>query len=127
MMPTWGCAFTALTPRVQYTASSMARELEDTISMSGDFNSTASDSVAAAELDLFPQTMQPFSRGDRRSGFAKRWVWLSSVTSSRYWNAVLRRYSSRFAMFQTGKTSHYILHALVLLVLVLMLSIFNIL
>lgn len=106
--PTWGCAFTAPDKRMQYTASSYNRELQ---TMWGDRQREATSS-ALPEEEIFPAE-RAFSTEDRDT----------TARAVTHWFArMLRRWTARLALFQTGKTNHYVLHALVLFVLILILS-----
>ena len=106
--PTWGCAFTAPDKRMQYTASSYNRELQ---TMWGDRQREATSS-ALPEEEIFPAE-RAFSTEDRDT----------TARAVTHWFAhLLRRGTARLALFQTGKTNHYVLHALVLFVLILILS-----
>lgn len=102
--PTWGCAFTAPDKKMQYTASSFSRELGKTI--------TTQVEPLIVDQPIFP-TAQSFKteHTDKTNRL---------VTS--FSQRILHRWTARLALFQTGKTSHYILHALVFLILILILS-----
>lgn len=106
--PTWGCAFTVPSKRMQYTASSYNRELQ---TMMGERGAER----LVHELDdeeIFP-TRHTFATEERDS----------TARAVTHWFALLlRRWTARLALFQTGKTNHYVLHALLLLVLILILS-----
>lgn len=109
--PTWGCAFTAPDKQMQYTSSSMSRELEQTV----DTVSTSSERLEA--MDLFPSAHAFETVQDDKTN---RMV--TKVSSK-----ILRRWTARLALFQTGKTNHYILHALLFLALILILSLTDLL
>lgn len=111
--PTWGCAFTAPSPRMQYTASSYNRELQ---TMPGE-RGAERQVRELAEEEIFPKE-HTFSTEDRDSTARAVTRWVSHR---------LRRWTARLALFQTGKTNHYVLHALLLLVLVLVLSLCGVL
>lgn len=136
VMPTWGCAYTAPNPRIQYTASSMGRSLADTLSVS-------ETQVGVVDADvLFPVSGLPLNAANSAANIGAKagissakysfdirfglWRAVREIMSVRFWGHLFGRYAARFAMFQTGRTSHYILHALLLLVLVFLLSVFNI-
>ncbi len=111
--PTWGCAFTVPSARMQYTASSYNRELQTMLGERG-----AERQVRElAEEEIFPKG-HAFSTEDRDSTAKAVTRWVSHR---------LRRWTARLALFQTGKTNHYVLHALLLLVLVLLLSLCGVL
>lgn len=111
--PTWGCAFTAPSKRMQYTASSYNRELQTMLGERG-----AERQVRElAEEEIFP-VRHTFTTTDKDSTARAATRWISHQ---------LRRWTARLALFQTGKTNHYVLHALLFLVLVLILSLCGVL
>lgn len=65
-----------------------------------------------AEEEIFPAG-HTFSTEDKDS---------TARAVTRWFAGGLRRWTARLALFQTGKTNHYVLHALVLLILILVLS-----
>lgn len=103
---TWGCAFTAPNKNMQYTSSSMSRELQESMS-----SETKQSQVELTEI--FPST-QSFET--KHTDRANR---LITHASQRF----LRLSTARLAIFQTGKTNHYVLHALIFLILIFLLSI----
>lgn len=107
--PTWGCAFTSVDKKMQYTSSSFSRELNDVAA------AKLVDDPNRMSIDVFPG---PRSFATKHSDRANRVV---TSTSQRF----LHRWTARLALFQTGKTNHYILHALLFLVLILILSMTN--
>lgn len=111
--PTWGCAFTAPSKRMQYTASSYNRELQ---TMPGE-RGAERQVREFGEEEIFPQAHSFSTQNkDRTRHAATRWV-----------SHQLRRWTARLALFQTGKTNHYVLHALLLLALILILSLCGVL
>lgn len=111
--PTWGCAFTASNKRMQYTASSYNRELQTMLGERG-----AERQVRELEEEeIFPEG-HTFSTEERDSTARAVTRWISHQ---------LRRWTARLALFQTGKTNHYVLHALLLLALVLVLTLCGVL
>lgn len=106
--PTWGCAFTVPSKRMQYTASSYNRELQ---TMWGE-RGAERQVRELAEEEIFPAG-HTFSTEDKDS---------TARAVTRWFAGGLRRWTARLALFQTGKTNHYVLHALVLLILILVLS-----
>lgn len=104
--PTWGCAFTAPNKKMQYTASSFNRDLQQA------FKREESEDIFR-EDELFPEPHTV--RNEETDSTAK------AVTH--YLSMWLHRFTARLALFQTGKTNHYILHALVFLLIVLLLSV----
>lgn len=107
--PTWGCAFTVPSKRMQYTASSYNRELQ---TMLGDRGADRQVRELAEE-EIFPGRLE--FRAPEEEDTAGR-------IATRMIVRQLRRWTARLALFQTGKTNHYVLHALLLLVLILILS-----
>lgn len=111
--PTWGCAFTVPNKHMQYTASSFNRELQTGLADRG-----ADREVREfGEEEIFPGPLE-FKKEERdtTARVATRWI-----------ARQLHCWTARLALFQTGKTNHYVLHALVLLVLILVLTLFGVL
>lgn len=106
--PTWGCAFTVPNKRMQYTAASYNRELQ---TMWGE-RGAERQVRELAEEEIFPAG-RTFSTEDKDS---------TARAVTRWFSHGLRRWTARLALFQTGKTNHYVLHALLLLALILILS-----
>lgn len=107
--PTWGCAFTVPSKRMQYTASSYNRELQTMLGERG-----AERQVRElAEEEVFPERMEFTAPKEQDT---------AGRITTRLIVRQLRRWTARLALFQTGKTNHYVLHALLLLVLILILS-----
>lgn len=104
--PTWGCAFAAPNKDMQYTSSSISRELRETIA-----SNTKVEQITITEIFPAAQSFET-ENTDRTNLVVTR-------TSQRF----LHRWTARLALFQTGKTNHYILHALLFLILILLLSI----
>lgn len=106
VQPTWGCAFAAPNKDMQYTSSSMSRELQDTISYSV--------KVDDAEIkEIFPAAQSFQTTNHDRT----------NIVVTRLSQRLLHRWTARLALFQTGKTNHYILQALLFLILILLLSV----
>lgn len=103
---TWGCAFAAPNKDMQYTASSMGRELQETIS----------SNIKLDEADITDIFPAPQSFTTKNTDRANRVITRAS-------QRLLHRWTARLALFQTGKTNHYVLHALLFLVLILLLSV----
>lgn len=106
--PTWGCAFTVPNKRMQYTASSYNRELQ---TMWGE-RGAERQVRELAEEEIFPAG-HTFATEDRDTTARAVTKWFAHE---------LRRWTARLALFQTGKTNHYVLHGLLLLILILILS-----
>lgn len=108
--PTWGCGFENIPSDVQYGAHSCSAEIENAIS-----SSKGVDLVDNG--DIYP-TKKSFTK---KEGDKTNHAFTHFLTNS------LRRWTARLALFQTGKVNHYILHALIFILLVLGLSIISIL
>lgn len=112
--PTWGCAFTVPSKRMQYTASSYNRELQTMLGERG-----AERQVRELpEEEVFPKVHRFEAPKERDT---------AAHVTTRLIVRQLRRWTARLALFQTGKTNHYVLHALLLLVLILILSLCGVL
>lgn len=111
--PTWGCGFTAPNKRIQYSASSMNRDLKNVLSTHRGEN----DTREFDDSELFPNrdTLHPAPINHERH----------SITH--FFSHLMHRWSARLALFQTGKTNDYIMHALILLIIILVLTLFGIL
>lgn len=111
--PIWGCGFTSPNKRMQYSAGSVNRDLQNVLATHRGENETKEFD----ENELFPTRTElhpPKRRGQRH-------------TITHYFSHLMHRWSARLALFQTGKTNHYILHALLLLIIILILSLMGIL
>lgn len=111
MAPTWGCGFTAQTAKIQYNAHAVSAELQNLINVS------AYDSPLDAN-DVYPTSDQ----SSRRVMSDKTTRLFTNFTTH-----LMRRWTARLALFQTGRTNHYVLHALLFLILILILSVLGIL
>jgi formate hydrogenlyase subunit 3/multisubunit Na+/H+ antiporter MnhD subunit len=111
--PTWGCGYTAPTPKLQYTASSFANNLEKLLIPS---KNTETRMEAIAENDLFPVER---TYENEHSFFAKR-------LKEQMFNEINDKLS-KLAIFQTGKIQHYVLFALLFMAIILVLSYLNLL
>ncbi len=111
---TWGCGFTSPNERMQYTAESFSEGLE---SITDTLTQNTIKGRAVDKSEIFP-TKHSFevSRRDRLDTLFTQW-----------WMELLRIINSRMMQFRTGKINHYILFALLLLVLVFVLSLLNLL
>lgn len=108
--PTWGCGFENLNPNVQYSAHSSSAEIENAITSSRSHE-------LVGENEIYP-TQKCFtkSEADNTNKF------ITHLSTH-----VLRRFTAKLALFQTGKVNHYILHALIFIMLVLALSVMSLL
>jgi formate hydrogenlyase subunit 3/multisubunit Na+/H+ antiporter MnhD subunit len=108
---TWGCGYTAPTPKLQYTASSFSNNLEKLLIPS---KNTENRMEMIAENDLFPAKRK---YGSEQSMFKKRLIDnFLKETNDKF---------SKLAIFQTGKIQHYVLFALLFMALILILSYLN--
>ena len=112
--PTWGCGFTAVNTRMQYTGESFSEGLQS-IARPLTHNFGTDETIHKGEI--FPKEHKFHIHHRDRIGrlFSAWWVGSLSVINSR----VMR--------LRTGKINHYILFALAFLVVVFVLSIFNML
>lgn len=106
--PTWGCGFTRLSPRTQYTATSYADELNHISSM-------GEAKGMFGEDEIFPAPHQ-FKADEHQIDIADKYI-------TRRTFSLLRRMTARLALFQTGKTNDYVLHALLFIVFIVLLTI----
>jgi formate hydrogenlyase subunit 3/multisubunit Na+/H+ antiporter MnhD subunit len=111
--PTWGCGYTSPTPRLQYTASSFAKNLEKLLIPSKDAETRME---AIAGNDLFPAARK---YGNEQSMFKKRLI-------DRFLKETNDKFS-KLTIFQTGKIQHYVLFALLFMAIILVLSYLNVL
>jgi len=110
---TWGCAYTGANPaRHQYTATSYA---DSFVQLSSALVNVKKDFKDFSEDEIFPQ---PRNFETHSSDiFENRLVALPSNTIL-YW-------LKKIAVFQTGKIQHYLLYALVFLVVIFILTYFK--
>lgn len=111
--PVWGCGFTAPTSKMQYTGESYSEGL---YSVSTSMTHRLSEGEVVDKEIPFP-TQQRFDvrHKDKVSSLFNEW-----------WSRVMHRINVRVMRLNTGKVNHYILYALMFLVLILMLSILKI-
>ncbi|MDX9929103.1 MAG: proton-conducting transporter membrane subunit [Bacteroidales bacterium] len=107
--PTWGCGYTAVDQRQQYTATSFTQEYAQ---LANPVIKTTSQDVSFGEDEIFPGPSEFTTHSedfiqskiiDKPAGF-------------------LIRLLSKAAVFQTGRLQHYILHALIFLVVIFLLT-----
>jgi formate hydrogenlyase subunit 3/multisubunit Na+/H+ antiporter MnhD subunit len=111
--PTWGCGYTAPTPKMQYTASSFSNNLEKLLIPSENIENRME---VIAENDLFPSKRK---YSNEQSIFKKRLM-------NKFFKEVNGKLA-KFAIFQTGKIRHYVLFALLFMAIILILSYLNLL
>lgn len=110
--PTWGCGYTAPNSKQQYTASSY---VSDFAHLASPVTRYKREMKPIKEEEIFP-TPRAFKGKEH------------DVLNSTLINKPLRllnRWFYRLAIFQTGKIQHYILYALLFMVLVFALSYFD--
>lgn len=109
---TWGCGFTNPSIRMQYTGESFSEGLQS-IATSMTNNSGEGDVVAHQEI--FPSTHHfDIRHKDRIDSLFAAW-----------WVELLYRINRHVMRLRTGKINHYVLFALIFLVVVFLLSLLN--
>ena len=112
--PTWGCGFTAVNEKMQYSGESFSEGLQNIAS------SITSDTGAGRAVDrkeIFPSEHAfEISHKDKVDRMLSQW-----------WLAALKNINLRVARMSSNKINHYILYALIFLLLVFVLSILKIL
>lgn len=110
--PTWGCGFTSPTVRMQYTGESFSDGLGR---ISGRFVKNTGVSARLSGDEIFPEPHNfLIGHKDKMGEFLSRW-----------WVAFLRMINSRFSQLRSGKINHYILYALLFIVLIFLLTILD--
>jgi formate hydrogenlyase subunit 3/multisubunit Na+/H+ antiporter MnhD subunit len=111
--PTWGCGYTAVTPAQQYTATSFA----------SNFNHIAKPVLRSTVLTEKIEEDEIFP-GKRRFEFQSDDLFKKKLIDRPvgFVSGLLKK----IAVMQTGQIRHYILYAFVFMLLVLLLSLFNI-
>ena len=110
--PTWGCAFTAPDSQMQYGPSSTTAEIEDVVNNNKNHNTIVDNN------DLFPKD---FEDKNVKSKERTNSIITNFITHS------LRYLTAHLALFQTGKTNQYVLHALIYIIIILALSVIGLL
>lgn len=112
--PTWGCGFTSVNVRMQYTGESFSEGLQ---SIATPLTQNSGEGSPVGKGEIFPAS-HSFDVGHRdRIG----------RLFSMWWVELLRRINARVMRLRTGKINHYILFALLFIVLVFLCSILNLL
>lgn len=111
--PTWGCGFTAINVRMQYTGESFSEGLQ---SIARPITRDSRVGAPVNKSEIFPRA-HAFDVGhrDRIGGLFAAW-----------WVELLRLINQRVMRLRTGKINHYVLFALAFLALVLLLSALNV-
>ena len=110
--PTWGCGFTSPNIRMQYTGESYSEGLES-IATSLTQNTVEGRTVGKSEI--FPST----------HGYNVRHKDKIDRLFAAWWVELLHIINKRIMSLRTGKINHYILFALLFLVVIFILSLFN--
>ena len=105
--PTWGCAFTAPDAQMQYGSNSTTTEIEAIINK----NQTITPKID--NDNLFPENFENNNANNKEH---------TNAVITRFIILSLKYLTGRLALFQTGKTNQYVLHALIYLIIVLVLS-----
>lgn len=112
--PTWGCGFTATNVRMQYTGESFAEGLQ---SIATPLTQESGEGRAVEKSEIFPA---PHNFDIRHKDKIDRLF-------AAWWVELLHQINQRVMRLRTGKINHYILFALLFLVLVFLLSTLNLL
>ncbi|HQH18852.1 MAG TPA: proton-conducting transporter membrane subunit [Bacteroidales bacterium] len=111
--PTWGCAYNGSAKNLQYTASSYAEnyahDMDKLLNQKTHYKKIK-------EEDIFPQE-RTYETHSESVIEEKLYIRISNR---------LQRIFNRFAFVQTGKTQHYIMYMFVLLIVLIILTIFNV-
>ena len=112
--PTWGCGYTAATPKLQYTATSFAYNYNH---LAKPILQTRKEMDEIGEEEIFPRKRSFISHSE---DFFKKVL----IDRPADWTAGLLK---KIAVMQTGQIRHYILYAFLFMLLVLLLAMLNIL
>ncbi|MDX9729474.1 MAG: proton-conducting transporter membrane subunit, partial [Bacteroidales bacterium] len=112
--PTWGCGYTAATPKQQYTATSFAYNYNH---LAKPLLQTRKEMDDIGEGEIFPRRRSFISHSE---DFFRRVL----IDRPADWTAGLLK---KIAVMQTGQIRHYILYAFLFMLLVLLLAMLNIL
>lgn len=110
--PTWGCGFTSPNIRMQYTGESYSEGLES-IATSLTQNTVEGRTVGKSEI--FPSSHR----------YAVRHKDKIDRLFAAWWVELLHIINKRIMSLRTGKINHYILFALLFMVVIFILSLFN--
>ena len=112
--PTWGCGFTAVNTRMQYTGESFSEGLEN---IGKPLMKDTVDGRAVDKSEIFPLAHRYRIRhSDKVDTLLGRW-----------WVQMMHRINAYVMRLRTGKVNSYITFALVFFVVVLVLSLFGVL
>ena len=111
--PTWGCGFTALNTKMQYTGESFSEGLE---SIGKPFMKDTVDGRTIDKNEIFPtRHSYDIRHKDKVDSLLGRW-----------WMALMHRINEYIMRLRTGRVNSYITFALVFLVTVLVLTLLGI-
>lgn len=110
--PTWGCGFTSPNIRMQYTGESFSEGLE---SITTTLTQSTIEGRTVGKSEIFPS---PHNYNIQHKDKVDRLF-------SAWWVEMLRQINKRIMRLRTGKINHYILFALLFLVAIFILSLFN--
>ncbi len=108
----WGCAFTAITNKMQYTGESFSDELH-----------SLTESVTRDKLHTKDSTKNSIFPSSEKFEIKHKDKVETLFTS--WWVEMIRVVNSKLDFFVTNKVNHYIFYALGFLVLIFLLSILN--
>jgi formate hydrogenlyase subunit 3/multisubunit Na+/H+ antiporter MnhD subunit len=111
--PTWGCGYTAATPKLQYTATSFAYNYNH---LAKPVLQNRKEMEEIREEEIFPQKRSFVSHSDdffRKVLIDRPADWLAGLLK-------------KIAVMQTGQIRHYILYAFLFMLLVLLLAMLKI-
>ncbi len=109
--PTWACGATVAAPRVQYTAGSYSGEFA---ALTQPLNRSRRGMESVSKDSIFPT--------ERRFSSVLQDIFRTSV------RPLIKRVSlqlNKLAIFQTGRVHHYVLYALLFMILIFLLTYFN--
>ena len=110
--PTWGCGFTSPNIRMQYTGESFAEGLQ---SIATSLTQNTVEGRAVGKSEIFPSTHNYNVRHkDKIDRLLAEW-----------WVELLRIINKRMMNLRTGRINNYILFALLFLIAIVVLSLFN--
>ena len=112
--PTWGCGFTAPNERMQYTGESFSEGLE---SITKPLMNDTVDGRSVDKSEIFPSAHNYRIRHkDKVDSLLAQW-----------WVKMMHRLNEYVMKLRTGRVNNYITFALVFLIVVLVLTLFNLL
>ena len=112
--PTWGCGFTAVNTRMQYTGESFSEGLEN---IGKPLMKDTVDGRAVEKSEIFPKSHRYRIRhSDKVDSLLGRW-----------WVQMMHRINEYVMRLRTGRVNNYITFALVFFVVVLVLTLFGVL